>query len=110
MKGASEVHHSRQNQPLKKVAPSVCTDGSRVVWVPQVICSCSFDCHVLKKSFLQIQRYALVYPREKNDMNVMPENTYSCFSNRSPIQTPPVVPEETNEEQTPDGAREREVL
>ena len=40
-----------------------------------------------EKSFLQIQRYALVYPREKNDMNVMPEKTYSCFSNRSPIQT-----------------------
>ena len=30
LKGASEVHHSRQNHPLKKVAPWVCTVGSRV--------------------------------------------------------------------------------
>ena len=63
--------------------------SAAAAWVPQVICLCSFDCHVLKKSFLQIQRYALVYPRKKNDINVMPEKTYSCFSNRSPMQTPP---------------------
>ena len=30
--------------------------------------------HLSEKSFLQIQQYALVYPREKNDMNVMPED------------------------------------